>query len=125
MASQTGINLVAVNLPSWRTDLTDWDDEKIGDVLDLLSGDVNMTCRQFWVQRVSDTQPLTDISESGSSSPQSQNHEHAVAMLKYWDDNISKGSVSRIVKIKRRYKRPLGALPLDNYGYGGVYARTD
>lgn len=125
MASQTSIDLVIVNLPTWRNDLTDWDDQKINDVLDLLAGNVNMVCRQFWVQRVSDTQPLTDISESGSSSPQSQNHEHAVAMLAYWDANISKGSFSKITQIKRRYKRPRGYIPIGDYGYGGVYARTD
>ncbi len=125
MASQTSIDLVIANLPSWREDLTDWDESKIGDTLDLLSGNVNMVCRQFWIQRVSDTQPLTDINESGSSSPQSQNHEHAVAMLAYWDNNIAKGSYSKVSQIKRRYKRPRGYVPVDDYGYGGVYVRTD
>lgn len=115
-----------MNLPSWREDLTDWDDNKVASVLDLLKGNIAMASRQFWLDRVSNTQPLTDVTESGSSSPQSQNHEHAVAMLKYWDTNIALAPQSKTVKIKKRYPtRQGGFISADDYGYGGVYVRSD
>ena len=125
MANQDLINLVCNNLPTWREELTNWNFQKIGDMLDLYGSDVPQVCRLFWLQRVSDTQPFVDVSENGSTASQSQDHAQAVAMLAYWDNNIAKGSYSKVSQIKRRYKRPRGYVPVDDYGYGGVYVRTD
>lgn len=126
MASASDIALVVLNLPSWRADLTDWNDAKVGTVLDQLNGNVTRTVRQFWIQRVGDTSPLTDVTETGSTVEQSQSYEHAVAMLEYWDKQLQGGNKTTFGKIKKRYEKPTGiVIPLDPYGYGGVYARTD
>jgi hypothetical protein len=124
LADQTKIDAVISYLPTWREDVTDWDDSKIASLLDTYSGNIYKVVRLFWVQRVSDTTALTDVSDVGASRPLSQTFQHALEMLKYWDKIAgSEGAMaSSVGKIKQRYKRYPG------YGlnpYGGVYARTD
>jgi hypothetical protein len=127
LADQAKIDLVKINLPSWRVDLVpDWnDDTKIGTFLDTLSGNVNATVRQFWLDRVNATAPLTDVADVGASRPLSQAYQHAQEMLHYWDRIAASGDqTSKLGKIKQRYKR----CPTPPYGlnpYGGVYVRTD
>ncbi len=125
MANQDLINLVCNNLPTWREELTNWNFQKIGDMLDLYGSDVPQVCRLFWLQRVSDTQPFVDVSENGSTASQSQDHAQAVAMLAYWDKQLTTGSRTSIGKIKKRYARPKVTAGLDDWGYGGPYAKTD
>ena len=125
MANANLVGIVTINLPSWREELTDWDAQKISDMLDTFDGNVNLTCRQFWLQRVSDTQSFIDVNEGGSAANQSQDHEHAVAMLAYWDKQIAQGGRTSVGRIKPRYVRPRVAQTVDEWGYGGPYARTN
>lgn len=125
MADQVKIDLVKINLPSWRQEITTWNDTKIGQMLDTVSGNVSKTVRLFWLERVNNTSALTDIADVGASRPLSQTYQHAQDMLRYWDKIAGEGSTaSSVGKIKRRYQRhpqpPYGLTP-----YGGVYARTD
>lgn len=127
MADQAKIDIVKMNLPSWRVDLVpDWnDDTKIGAFLDALAGNATATIRQFWLDRVNATAPLTDVADVGASRPLSQAYQHAQEMLRYWDRVAGTGGqASTIGKIKKRYQR----CPTPPYGlspYGGVYVRSD
>jgi hypothetical protein len=125
LADQSKIDLVAINLPSWRDEIADWDDTKIGATLDALEGNVNSTVRQFWLDRVNATAPLTDVVDVGASRPLSQAYQHAQEMLRYWDRVAGTGGQGSVMgKIKQRYARQ----PVPPYGlsaYGGVYVRTD
>lgn len=123
MADQSAVDLVKLNLPAWRVQLTDWDDTKIGSVLDTMSGNVNKTVRQFWLQRVNETSALTDVADVGASRPLSQTYQHAKEMLEYWDRASGAGAAATSVnKIKQRYPRGRNSsLNRD----GGVYVRTD
>lgn len=123
MADQPKIDSVKLNLPAWRDQITDWTDQKIGEVLDTLQGNVNRTVRQFWLQRVNDTSALTDVSDVGASRPLSQTYQHAKEMLGYWDRIAGEGgTASSVNTIKRRYPRGrVDGLNRD----GGVYARVD
>lgn len=124
MASPASISLVRDDLPSWAESVAAWDDNKVIEILDKHGDNVARTVRQFWLQRVSDTAALTDISDAGSSRPLSQTYQHALEMLKYWDKIAGTVGGTTIGKIKRRYERPVGnTVPLSEYG--GVYARTD
>lgn len=125
MADQAKIDLVKMNLPSWLNEIADWTDGKIGATLDALSQNVSSTVRQFWLDRVNATSPLTDVSDVGASRPLSQSYQHAQEMLHYWDRVAGTGGqASALGKIKRRYERradrPYGLTP-----YGGVYVRAD
>lgn len=123
MADQSKIDAVTLNLPSWRVELTDWTDQKVGATLDSLQGNVNATVRQFWVDRVNATAPLTDVADVGASRPLSQAYQHAQEMLRYWDRVAGTGGQgSTIGKIKRRYPKQVGR---GLNPYGGVYVRTD
>lgn len=98
----------------------------IGSILDTNNQNVLAAVRLFWVQRVSDTQPLTDVRDTSATRPLSQDHDQAVKMLQYWDQYIEVGHSTRNGKIRKRYlrRRGLNILP-DQYGYGSPYARTD
>jgi hypothetical protein len=125
LAEQSDIDNVKLNLPSWTAELTDWDDTKIGAVLDGNGTNIYKTVWQFWLQRVGDLSALTDVSDAGASRPLSQTYQHATDMLKYWDAVAGQNATS-VGKIKRRYPRRHGHYP--PYGlqpYGGVYIRTD
>lgn len=123
MADQSAIDSVILNLPAWRDELADWTDEKIGQVLDTLNGNVNRTVRLFWLQRVNETSALTDVSDVGASRPLSQTYQHAQEMLQYWDRVAGEGpGASRNGKIRKRYERVPGT---GLNPYGGVYARVD
>lgn len=110
----------------------------IGNVLDQMVGPypspspyvswplVYKVVRQFWVQRVSDTQPFIDVHDANSTRPLSQSHEQAVKMLAYWDNYQETSHINRSGKIRKRYRRRRGILVgSDPYGYGSPYARTD
>lgn len=123
MADQSKIDAIKLNLPAWRSEITDWDDTKIGAVLDTLSANVNSTVRQFWLDRVNATSALTDVSDAGVARPLSQTFQHAQMMLEYWDRVAGTGGQASVVgKIKRRYPERIG-FGLNRYG--GVYVRTD
>lgn len=122
MADQATIDVVKTNLPSWTSEQTDWDDTKIGIVLDSNCANVNATVYQFWLQRVSDLTAVTDMSDAGSSRPLSQAYQHAQDMLKYWSV-LGGPNATSLGKIKRRYHRRRGGYGMSEYG--GVYARTD
>lgn len=129
MASDANIALVQQNLPSWREELPvlPWDVTQIGLALDANGGNVLAAVRMFWVQRVSDTQPLVDVRDANSSRPLSQDYEQARQMLAYWDSYIEMGHGTRMGKIKKRYKNRNrgGTVGIDSYGYGSPYVRTD
>lgn len=128
MATTQAIARVQQNLPTWCTTLpaVSWDVPYISGVLDTNHGNVLETVRAFWVQRVSDTQPLIDTDDADAKRPLSQNHANAVRMLAYWDNRIEGGHRTRMGKIHKRYKHTRGAnMPLDSYGFGGPYARVD
>lgn len=126
MADQVIVDLIKTEyLPSWREEITDWDDAKIAAMLDSHSGNATKVVRLFWLQRVSDTTALTDIADVGANRPLSQTYQHAQDMLRYWDKLAGEGSTATVIgKIKRRYPKritpPYGLNP-----YGGVYARSD
>lgn len=128
MASARAIALVQQNLPTWCATLpaVPWDTNQIATVLDANCGNVLETVRAFWVQRVSDTQPLIDTHDADATRPLSQNHANAVRMLAYWDNRIEASHKTRCGKIHKRYKHTRGPnMPLDQYGFGGPYVRTD
>lgn len=128
MANAQSVVQVQQNLPSWASTLpaNPWTDVYIASILDSNNGNVFSAIRLFWVQRVSDTQPLTDVHDANSSRPLSQNHEHAVRMLVYWDNFRETNHVERSRKIKRRWKHRRGSfVGVDQYGWGSPYARTD
>lgn len=129
MATSQAIQLVKQNLPSWAATLpaNPWTDSVIGTTLDTNNGDVLQTVRTFWVQRVSDTNPLTDVHEADSSRPLAQSFDHALKMLAYWDSYIETSHSTQFTKIKRRYprRRPGILVGIDPYGFGSPYARTD
>jgi hypothetical protein len=122
LADQQVIDNVKLNLPSWTSELTDWDDAKIGIVLDSHCGNVFAVCRLFWLDRVSNLSAITDIADAGSTRPLSQTYQHAQDMLRYWD-RIAGVDSSKVVNIKRRYHRRAGSFGLSDYG--GVYGRVD
>lgn len=123
MADQAKVDAVKLNLPAWRLELTDWSDEKINTVLDSLSSNINSTVRQFWLDRVNTTAPLTDVADVGASRPLSQAYQHAQEMLRYWDQIAGTGRTgSKVVNIKKRYPERYARGLLSS---GGVYARTD
>ena len=123
MADQAKVDLVKLNLPAWRADITVWDDTKVGDVLDMLSANVNATVRQFWLDRVNETAALTDVADVGASRPLSQTYQHAREMLSYWDRVAGTGGqASTNGKIKERYEKHPGR---GLTSYGDVYARVD
>lgn len=125
MADQATIDKVKLNLPTWTAELTDWNDTKIGTVLDGNQNGVFATVWQFWLQRVGDLSALTDVSDAGAARPLSQTYQHATEMLKYWDA-VAGFNATSVGKIKRRYPKRHGVFP--PYGlqpYGGVYVRTD
>jgi hypothetical protein len=122
LAAQADIDSVKLNLPTWAAEQTDWDDVKIGTVLDSNGTNLNAATYQFWLQRVSDLTAITDMADAGITRPLSQTYQHAQDMLKYWSA-LGGPNATSIGKIKKRYhhNRP-------GYGlaeYGGVYARTD
>lgn len=148
MASQQAIAAVQMNLPSWAASLpaNPWTEQTINCVLDQFSRNLSddvwadpgygvplvgwqvvwRTVRQFWVQRVSDTQPLTDVRDSNANRPLSQDHLHALEMLRYWDNYIETSHTTRTGKIRRRYRKRRGVLVgVDPFGFGGPYVRTD
>jgi hypothetical protein len=95
-------------------------------MLDTNNGNVLSVVRLFWVQRVSDTQPLTDVHDANSVRPLSQDHAQAVKMLAYWDQYLETSHTNRNGKIKKRYKRHRGlVVGTDPFGFGSPYARTD
>ncbi len=122
MASQTSIDIVKQNLPDWAEELAGWDDSKIAEMLNNNGDKAFPTVRLFWLQRVSNTSALTDVSEAGSSRPLTQTHQHALDMLNYWD-KVAGPTRTVVGKIKRRYNRPRGMDGLSPYG--GTYARTE
>ena len=124
MADQAKIDSTKLYLPTWHEEITDWDDDKISNLLDTNDGNVNKVVRLFWVQRVSDTTALTDVADVGASRPLSQTFQHALEMLRYWDKMAGMGgtSSSSVGKIKQRYARYPGQ---GLNPYGGVYARVD
>ena len=125
MADQTVIDNVKLNLPTWIGELTDWDDTKIGKVLDGNQNNVFKTVWQFWLQRVSDLSALTDVIDAGASRPLSQTYQHAQDMLQYWN-KIAGSDATSVGKIKRRYHpRHTHTPPFGLQPYGGVYVRTD
>lgn len=140
MARQQDIAAVQMNLPSWAGQLSPnaWNSTYIGTILDTVNNNhpllgpeiawrlVNLTIRQFWIQRVSETQPLTDVHDASVSRPLSQDHEHAVGMLKYWDGQCGANLTTHVGKIRRRYRKRRGVLVgVDPFGFGGPYVRTD
>ena len=128
MATAQAIAQVQQNLPTWCETLpaVAWTSTYIGGVLDANCCNVLETIRAFWVQRVSDTQPLIDTDDADAKRMLSQNHGNAVRMLAYWDNRIATGHRTRNGKIHRRYKHSRGPnMPLDAFGYGGPYVRTD
>jgi hypothetical protein len=124
LAAQTVIDKVKLNLPTWTPELTNWDDVKIGAVLDSNGNNVFGTVYSFWLQRVGDLSALTDVIDAGASRPLSQTFQHAKEMLQYWERRAGPGSATSIGKIKRRYGRPCSP-PYGFAPYGGVYVRTD
>lgn len=95
-------------------------------MLDNNNGNVLEVIRAFWVQRVSDTQPLIDTDDADAKRSLSQNHGNAVRMLAYWDARIASGHRTRNGKIHRRWKHNRGPnMPIDQFGYGGPYVRVD
>jgi hypothetical protein len=125
LADQATIDKVKLNLPTWIGELTDWDDTKIGSVLDGNQSNVFAAVWQFWLQRVGDLSALTDVVDAGASRPLSQTYQHAQDMLRYWD-GVAGFNATSVGKIRRRYRQRHGVLP--PYGlqpYGGVYVRTD
>lgn len=124
MASQTSIDVVKDNLPTWAVEIAGWDDTKIIEILDKVEDNAVKTVRLFWLQRVSDTAAFTDVADAGSNRPLSQTYQHAREMLDYWDKLAGVVGGTKIGTIKRRYPKPVGnVVPLSDYG--GVYARTD
>ena len=122
------VALVQQNLPTWATTLpaVSWDSTYIQNMLNQNGNNVLAVVRLFWLQRVSDTSPFTDIHDANSSRPLSQSHEHAVKMLAYWDNYIETGHTRRSGKIKKRYKHRKGlVIGVDPFGFGSPYARTD
>jgi hypothetical protein len=125
LADQGTIDQVKVYLPSWLDELTNWDDTKIGTVLDSNGNNIFGTVYTFWLQRVGDLSALTDVTDAGASRPLSQTYQHAQDMLRYWDAVAGQNATS-VGKIRRRYPKRHGMYP--PYGlqpYGGVYVRTD
>ena len=129
MATQQAIASVQQYLPSWASTLpaNPWTTETISNTLDTNCGDVYKTVRAFWVQRVSDLQPLTDVREADSGRPLSQNFDHAFKMLTYWDAYLETSHETKFTKIKRRYRKPRPGILIgvDPFGFGSPYARTD
>lgn len=123
MVEQAKVDTVKSNLPSWWQQLTPWNDFKIEETLNMHNGNVNLTVRQFWLDRVGATAALTDVSDVGASRPLSQTYQHAQEMLRYWDRIAGTGGMaSKMNKIKQRYPKPHGR---GLSPYGGVYVRTD
>lgn len=122
MADQATIDNVKANLPSWKDELTDWTDTKIGTLLDANYGNAFAVCRLFWLSRVSDLAAISDMTDAGSTRPLSQTYQHAQEMLRYWD-RIAGVDATSVTKIKRRYHRHGRGFGLSPYG--GAYARTD
>jgi hypothetical protein len=126
LADQTTIDKVKVYLPSWIGELTNWDDPKIGSVLDGNQNNIFGTVYIFWLQRVGDLSALTDVLDAGAARPLSQTYQHAQEMLQYWD-KVSGQNATSVGRIKRRYHRRHGR-GIPPYGitpYGGVYVRTE
>lgn len=125
MADQVTIDKVKVYLPSWLGELTNWDDAKIGTVLDGNQNSIFGTVYVFWLQRVGDLSALTDVTDAGASRPLSQTYQHAQDMLQYWDKVAGQNATS-VGKIRRRYhSRHVNHPPFGLQPYGGVYVRTD
>lgn len=122
MAAQADIDLVKLDLPTWAAEQTNWDDVKIGAVLDGNGANLNAAVYQFWLQRVSDLTAITDIADAGASRPLSQTYQHAKDMLNLWS-TLGGPNATSVGKIKRRYHHNRPGYGLSEYG--GVYARTD
>ncbi len=60
-----------------------WDSAK---ALARWAGTIYRTVREFWLDRTNDTAGYLDLTNDGL--PASQLHDHAKAMLQYWDDLI-------------------------------------
>lgn len=74
-----------------------WTDEKIAQEW---TGWVPTTVRLYWLQRVNDTVMYINLPKDGL--PANQIHDHAVAMLKYWDDWCNKHRPTRMGQIRNR-----------------------
>lgn len=96
MASAENIAYVKEQLPTGE-----WDDDKIGQMIDQL-GSPAKAIRLYWSGKVANTSMYVDVSESSSSRSLSQEYQHALEMLRYWDAIVDREDTQENAAIASR-----------------------
>lgn len=81
-------------------------DAVLGAAIDAAAGDLNAAAQGFWVSKAASYSELVDTSEGGSSRKMSDLAKNALAMVKYFGDQIPDGNEpvsrgTRVAKLRR------------------------
>lgn len=81
-------------------------DAALGAAIDAAEGNLNAAARGFWITKAASYASLVDTSEGGSSRKMSDLAKNALAMVKFFGDQIPDGNEpavrgTRIAKLRR------------------------